>query len=208
MGILNSNLMKYIPRILMACLAAVSLSSCAIGTTKIGVSHSPLQPVVSKHSGTIVVKQFTDSRKLEDKASIGNKRNGFGMVLGGFAIKGGKTVAQTMTEYVADALKEAGYNAVVEGSGSSSGAAVLEGDVYEFWLDLFVATWNNVGVDLKLRNRSGAVAWQKKINSSETNVLWIGLNAEIEKVIRQAVDKALNEAVKEFASEDFASKVK
>jgi hypothetical protein len=200
--------MKYIPQIVMALAAAVSLSNCALGTTKINVSHSPLQPVVSKHSGTIVVKQFTDSRKVEDKASIGNKRNGFGMVLGGFAIKGGKSVAQTMTEYVADALKEAGYNAVVEGSGTAPGAAVLEGDVYEFWLDLFTATWHNVGVDLKLRNRSGTVAWQKRINGSETNVLWIGLNAEIEKVIRQAVDKALNAAAKEFASEEFASKAK
>jgi hypothetical protein len=130
------------------------------------------------------------------------------MVLGGFAVKGGKTVAQTVTDHVADALRAAGYNAVVEGSGSAPGAPVLEGDVHEFWLDLFMATWHNVGIDLKLKNRSGAVVWQKKVEGSETNVLWIGLNAEIEKVIRQAVNKALNQAVKEFASDDFASKAK
>lgn len=85
---------------------------------------------------------------------------------------------------------------------------VLEGDVHEFWLNLFMATWHNVGIDLKLKNRSGAVVWEKKVEGSETNVLWIGLNAEIEKVIRQAVNKALNQAVKEFASDDFASKAK
>jgi hypothetical protein len=154
------------------------------------------------------VKPFTDSRKLEDKSKVGNKRNGFGMVLGSFALKGGKTVALTMTEYVSDALKEAGYNVVMEGSGAAPGSVVLEGDVYEFWLDLFMATWHNVGVDLKLRSQAGAVVWQKKINGSETNVLWLGINSEIEKVIRQAIDKALNQAAREFASGDFASHVK
>lgn len=199
--------MKHTTQLILAFLAALSLSNCAIGTSKINVSHSPLTPVTAKKSGTILVKQFTDSRKVEDKAVIGNKRNGYGMVLGKFAIKGGKTVAQTMTDHVADALKEAGYNVVVEGSGTAPGAAVLEGDVYEFWLDLFMATWHNVGVDLKL-TRSGSVAWQKRINGSETNVLWIGLNSEIEKVIRQAVDKALTQAQQEFTSDAFASKVK
>jgi hypothetical protein len=200
--------MKHPTRLLIGLAMAAMLSSCALGTTKIKVTHSPLAAPASLRSGTIVVKQFTDSRKVEDKTSVGNKRNGFGMVLGGFAVKGGKTVAQTMTDHVADALRAAGYNAVVEGSGTAAGAPVLEGDVYEFWLDLFTATWHNVGLDLKLRNRSGSVAWQKRINGSETNVLWLGINSEIEKVIRQAVDKALNEAVKEFASDDFASKAR
>ena len=195
-------------KIILALAAAILLSNCAIGTSKVRASHSPLQPVASKRSGTILVKPFTDSRKLEDKTKVGNKRNGFGMVLGSFALKGGKSVAQTMTEYVADALKEAGYNVVMEGSGAAPGSVVLEGDVYEFWLDLFMATWHNVGVDLKLRSRAGAVVWQKKVNGSETNVLWLGINSEIEKVIRQAIDKALNQAVREFASGDFASHVK
>lgn len=52
------------------------------------------------------------------------------------------------------------------------------------------------------------MAGRNRINGSETNVLWIGLNAEIEKIIRQAVEKALNAAATEFASEEFASKVK
>lgn len=201
--------MKNSIRLLLGLSMAAMLSSCAIGTTKIKVAHDPLQAPTTLRSGTILVKQFTDSRKdIKDPTSVGNKRNGYGMVLGGFAVKGGKTVAQTVTDHVADALRAAGYNAVVEGSGSAPGAPVLEGDVHEFWLDLFMATWHNVGIDLKLKNRSGAVVWQKKVEGSETNVLWIGLNAEIEKVIRQAVNKALNQAVKEFASDDFASKAK
>lgn len=201
--------MKQYSRLILGLSMAAMLSSCAIGTTKIKVAHDPLQAPATLRSGTILVKQFTDSRKdIKDATSVGNKRNGFGMVLGGFAVKGGKTVAQTVTDHVADALRTAGYNAVVEGSGSAPGAPVLEGDVQEFWLDLFTATWHNVGVDLKLKNRSGATVWQKRVSGSETNVLWLGINSEIEKVVRQAVTKALNQAVQEFSSNEFASKVK
>jgi hypothetical protein len=130
------------------------LSSCALGTSKINIKHGPLPTSSAQRGTTIYVRQFTDSRKVEDKTSVGNKRNGFGMVLGGFSVKGGKSVAQTMTEHVADALRAAGYNAVVEGDGHPAGAAVLEGDVHEFWLDLFTAVWHNVGVDLRLKNRA------------------------------------------------------
>ncbi|MCA1964871.1 MAG: hypothetical protein LDL31_13080, partial [Prosthecobacter sp.] len=198
--------MKNIYRISLAILSAALLSNCALGTTQINVSHSPLQPAPVQRSGTIIVKPFTDSRKVDDKKSIGNKRNGYGMVLGGFATQGGRTVAEIMTEHVADALRAAGYQAVVEGaSGSSSSGTVLEGDVYEFWLDMFTACWHNVGVDVSLKKGS-SVVWRKKFDGSETNVLWVGLNSEIEKVVRQALDKALNAAVKEFSSADFASK--
>lgn len=201
--------MKHAARLLLGLSMATLFSSCAIGTSRIKVAHDPLQAPATLRSGTILVKQFTDSRKdIKDAASVGNKRNGYGMVLGGFAVKGGKNVAQTMTDHVADALRATGYQAVVEGTGTAPGAPVLEGDVYEFWLDLFMATWHNVGIDLRLRNRSGAVIWQKRVTGSETNVLWLGINAEIEKVVRQAVNKALNQAVKEFASDEFASKVK
>jgi hypothetical protein len=186
-------------RLAAAAFAALSLSSCAIGTTKINVTHSPLQPTSPQRSGRIVVKPFTDSRAIADKATIGNKRNSYGMVLGSFAIKNA-SVAENMTESVADALRAAGYTATVGGAGGPT----LEGDVYEFWLDLFMATWHNVGLNLTLRDSSGRVAWSRKIDAKETNVLWLGVNSEIEKVIRQAVDKALQEAAREFASEPFA----
>jgi hypothetical protein len=154
------------------------------------------------------VRQFTDSRTIADKTSVGNKRNGFGMVLGGFSVKGGRSVAETMTDHAADALRAAGYKTVVEGSGRPIDAPVLEGNVREFWLDLYTAVWHNVGIDLKLKNSAGAIVWQKRVDGSETNVLWIGVNAEIEKVVRQAIDEMLNEAIAEFATDAFAAKAK
>lgn len=191
-------------RLILGLLASVSLVNCAIGTSKVQVSHSPLPAAVTKHSGTIYVRQFTDSRKLEDKSQIGNKRNGFGMVLGHLAIKGGKSVAQVMTDCVADALRAAGYHVVVEGQGGGAGNAVLEGDVYEFWMDMYAAVWHNVGLELKLK-RSGAVAWEKRIDARETNVLWLGLPGESRAVVREAIDSALKKAGKEFSSARFAA---
>ena len=196
--------MHSITRLTLALLASVSLVNCFLGTSKVQVAHSPLPAAANKRAVTIHVRQFTDSRKLEDKAQIGNKRNGFGMVLGHFAIKGGKSVAQEMTDYVADALRAAGYHVVVEGQGGGAGNLVLEGDVYEFWTDLYAAIWHNVGLDLKLK-RAGAVAWQKRIDAKETNVLWLGLPGESRVVVREAIDSALKKAVKEFSSASFAA---
>ncbi|TDU81807.1 hypothetical protein EI77_01117 [Prosthecobacter fusiformis] len=197
--------MHKILRLLFLVSVTVSLSQCAMGTTKIKADHTPLSSS-GQQRGTIYVKQFTDSRQVDDKVIIGNKRNGFGMVLGNLAIKNSEGVSGLMTDAVADALRASGYQTIVEGKGTAPGnIPVLEGDVYEFWMDLFTTTWHNVGVDLKLRSPSGALAWQKKINGTETNVLWLGLNEEFTKVMRQSIDEAKQEAVKEFSSGTFSS---
>ncbi|MEN3943914.1 hypothetical protein WJU23_21610 [Prosthecobacter sp. SYSU 5D2] len=189
----------------MLATTTISLSQCALGTTKIKAVHTPLQGSAQQR-GTIYVKQFTDSRKVDSKVTIGNKRNGFGMVLGTLAIRNSEGVSGFMTEAVADALRASGYQPIIEGQGTASaGMPVLEGDVYEFWMDLFTTTWHNVGVELTLRKPSGAVAWQRKVNGTETNVLWLGLNEEFTKVMRQSIDEAKQEAVKEFSSEAFSA---
>ena len=187
--------MHTITRLFFGLLASVSLVNCALGTSKLQVSHSPLPAATTHHAGTIHVRQFTDSRTGADKSIIGNKRNGFGMVLGHIAIKGDKSVAQVMTDFVADALRSSGYN------------TVLEGDVDEFWMDLYAAVWHNVGLNLKLR-RGGSTVWQKRVHGRETNVLWLGLPGEGRMVIREAIDSALKKAAQEFSSPAFSSAVR
>ena len=199
--------MHTITRLFFGLLASVSLVNCALGTSKLQVSHSPLPAATTHHAGTIHVRQFTDSRTGADKSIIGNKRNGFGMVLGHIAIKGDKSVAQVMTDFVADALRSSGYNVVVEGPGGGAGGTVLEGDVDEFWMDLYAAVWHNVGLNLKLR-RGGSTVWQKRVHGRETNVLWLGLPGEGRMVIREAIDSALKKAAQEFSSPAFSSAVR
>jgi len=79
------------------------------------------------------------------------------MVLGSFYISGSKTIAATITEYFADALREAGYQVTVYNTGvpSPSANAILEGDIQEFWLDLYMAVWDNIAVNVKLLDKSG-----------------------------------------------------
>lgn len=127
------------------------------------------------------------------------------MVLGSYAIAG-KSLGATLADHFADALTAAGYKATV--SDTASGNAVLSGDIKEFWLDLAVAVWNNVGIDLRLKDRGGRVVWTKKVEANKTNILWLGVPSEIEKVIRESLDKALKQTVADFASADFAAKVK
>lgn len=82
------------------------------------VAHSPLASVAPKREGTVLVRQFVDSRK-EDHRYIGTKRNGFGMRLGSLGVRDGKEVAAMVTEFFVDALRHAGYDAVIQTSSTA-----------------------------------------------------------------------------------------
>ena len=87
--------------------------------------------------------------------------------------------------------------------------AVLEGEIKEFWLDLYVMTWHNVDVMLTLKNQSGThTFWKRDIQGDKKNVLWLGVSAEFEKVILEALDMALDHAIKEFTANEFQDAVK
>ena len=205
---------KKVASLLTSALAVLLLNGCAFGVTNVKVAHSPLEPVVSKRDGVILVRQFTDSRK-EDKQYIGTKRNGFGMPLGNIGVRDGKRVEVMVTEFFVDALKHAGYDAVIQNAPAAATPpsmkvdAVLDGDIREFWMDLYMATWHKVNVHMRLLDKAGErVTWERDIQGGESNVLWLGISSEFEKVIRQALDQALNRAAKEFASDEFYQKVK
>ena len=129
-------------------------------------------------------------------------------------VNDGKRVDVMVTEFFVDALKHAGYDAVIQTSGATQPVgvkinAVLQGEIKEFWLDMYMATWHHVNVDLRLLDKDGKlVLWQKNIQGGKSNPLWLGLNSEFEKVIQQALDEALNRAAKEFASDEFYRQVK
>lgn len=186
---------------------ALLLSGCAFGVTNLRVAHSPLKQIADKKSGTLIVRTFVDNRK-QDKQYIGTKRNGFGMALGDFGIRDGKHVDALVTEYFVEALQAAGYTAIIQDKGTPASnvgqTGIVEGQINEFWLDLYMATWHKVDVLVRLKDKSDQkVLWEKNIKGGEANVLWIGVNSEFEKVIRQALDQALNRAAQEFASDEF-----
>jgi len=197
-------------------LAGVSfLMGCALGVTRVNVSHDPLNRIENKKEGNILVNEFKDVRP-QQREYIGNKRNMYGMVLGHIGTEPGVSLTGLLTRYFAESLSEAGYKTVVmkeakipDGSEKIKFDAMLEGEIVEFWMDLYVAVWHKVGVKLTVKHPdSKEVLWEKVIHEEEKNVLWVGATSEYEKVIRQALTKALNKATSEFASEEFLKTIK
>ena len=196
-------------KIMYVLLAALMLSGCAIGTTRLDVTHDALDPVIIKRQGNILVERFVDVR--ENKEFIGNKRNGFGMVLGHVATLEGVSLENLLTRYFADALIESGYNVRISDTKFSDMKpdAIVGGTIKEFWLDLYMKTWHYMTVDLKAIDPSTRkTMWEKEVKGDESNVLWVGATSEFERVIRMSLTKALNEAAKQFSADEFSNVIK
>jgi hypothetical protein len=197
--------------IALGSMAAFLLSGCALGVTKVQLEHGPLAAPSQKRQGRILVRQFVDERQ-EEHEYIGTKRGGWlGIPMGHIAMKSDVVLQDVLTDYFVEALIEAGYDPLREESAGSGGQAtashadaVLEGSIQKFWLDLYMEVWQEVSVVLRLRDRGGqSIFWEKEIVGVEVNPLWVGATAEYEKVIRQALDKALARAVAAFGSVEF-----
>jgi len=189
------------------------LFGCAAGTTKINISREPLMKIDNKKEGNLLVKRFTDKRP--EVRFIGNKRNGYGMVLGHIGLRDGIVLEDLLTQYFTEALREAGYNAVTETQNQQSPQAnikydaVIDGQIIEFWMDLYMAVWHKVGVVIRVLDPdSNQIVWENLVEGAEKRVLWAGATGEYERVIRQAITKALNKAAEEFASDKFHEAVK
>jgi hypothetical protein len=199
--------------VLLIALLAFCSVGCAAGVTKVKINMEPLEQIENKKEGNIFVKQFVDKRN--ETHYIGNKRNGFGMVLGHIGAADGINLEVLLTKYFAEALIEAGYNAVVQ-EPLSSGIpgnvrfdAIVEGEIVTFWMDLYMHVWHQVEVKVKaLAPSTQDILWEKNVKGGESRVLWIGATAEYERIIREALTKALNQAAEEFASEEFYKAVK
>jgi hypothetical protein len=134
-------------------------------------------------------------------------------VLGHVAVAVGEEIEDIMTEYIAVALEQAGYTPIIEKSqpdaatDSSGYGAALQCTLQTFWLDLYMAVWHEIELTAELLDKNDRVLWTNQIKGSETNTLWWGTASEYEKVVSQALTTALNQAAKEFASDDFYQNV-
>ncbi len=211
MNVKTSEAMK-LKNIIFILLISFLLGGCAVGTTELVIGHNELNTVQDKKAGSLLVKEFTDSRK--DTNYIGNKRNGFGMVLGHVGLQDGENLESILTSYFAEALQESGYSVTVSSGEKNDGTseknydAVIEGDIIEFWMDLYMAVWHKVKVDIKAVNPADdAILWENQISGSEKRVLWVGATGEYERIIREAITKTLNKALEEFTGEEFYTSI-
>ena len=199
-------------RVLLAGALGILVSGCAIGTTRVRVYHRELSSASKTRQGKILVKRLVDKRDAKQQPYIGNKRNGFGMVLGHYAVADGQ-LEDVLTRHFADALSKAGYEAQVDAGGAPAGDAqcdaILEGDIDEFWLDMYMRVWHKVSVALRAKNpKTGDVLWTGRAEGNSNNMLWLGINAEIERAIADALTPALDSAVQSFGSEQFYGSIK
>ncbi len=202
------------PLLMALVLVSLLINGCAIGTTRLQVLHDPLDKVDKARQGKILVHTFADKRKEANLEEIGNKRNGFGMVLGHVAVNEGVKLDELLTRYFAEALNAAGYTTVMESSLSADSGrdtfdAVVTGEINEFWMDLYMKVWHKVEVTtMALNPNTHSVVWQKQIQGDESNVLWVGASGEFERVISTALTRALNQATREYASDEFYSAIR
>lgn len=189
-------------------------SACATGTTRLEIERSPFEADVALREGDILVRTFQDLRAEDRRPYVGAKRNGYGMVLGHVAAPEDRPLEEIITGYFVEALQRVGYRALREDDADPPDAAdfrpvaILEGDIETFWLDMYMTTWHNVVIAVRLRDLGDQVLWEGRFRGDESNVLWVGASGELEKVIRQALDKALAQAIAEFAADDFADQVR
>ncbi len=188
------------------------ITACALGTTHIRVNRTPFDGEPSPKSGDLVVRTFRDLRAGDRRPYIGAKRNGYGMVLGHLAVPEDESLEKILSRYFVETLQEAGYRALLAETEMPTPddfdpVAFVDGDIVTFWLDMYMVAWHNIAIDVRLSDLSDRVLWEDHIVGDESNVLWIGLNSEFEKVIRQALDEALEQAGAEFGGADFDAQV-
>jgi len=194
--------------IILILAVAFLLGGCAIGTTELDIAHNEINKVQNKRTGKLLIKQFIDSRK--DTRYIGNKRNSFGMVLGHVGLHENDNLESILTSYFTEALEESGYqvtrfNELTNKKRQQENYdAIIEGDIREFWMDLYMAVWHKVKVDIKaIDPQNNAVLWENQISGNEKRVLWIGATGEFERVVREAITKTLNQAIGDFTGDEF-----
>ncbi|HKQ36335.1 MAG TPA: hypothetical protein VJT11_13610 [Nitrospiraceae bacterium] len=181
------------------------------------VLYSAPEPIQSKRSGTISMKPLLDARELEERPFIGDFVHPFIPVNGGrvIVVRDGTSITTTITRGLSEVLKEAGYTPIFPDPSSASsnnttiGAAVLEGEIREFWLQPWWTTTQVVRINLRLKDAFGErLLWEKELQGEFSKFIGVWNVAEFEEVIQKALDKVLRQAGKEFASEQFYLKVK
>lgn len=197
----------------------VFFSIGCVGAVPIYIAHEPLNPVENKKDGRILIKQFVS--KVESSGSIifvGSEEEKIRQKRQSEKRKESQRVSMGMliTNFFAEALEEAGYKVVFQEEQSAGSQnqvkfdAIVTGEIWGFNIEkkeftFYSKLWVKVEV---LDPVNQKVLWRKQFIGEETNANWTGEVVEFNKVIRQAATKALNQAVTEFASDEFYKTIK
>lgn len=193
------------------------IEGCSLSPISVEVIHNPLEKIENKKEGNILITQFVDKRA--DTRYIGHKKSFSGKVMGHIVIEKGMKLYHILTKYFAEALREAGYTVVVQELQYSNTPkrfnfdAIVNGEIIEFWetMEFWLSDFLFVSHNMQVRIRaidpiSEDVLWERDIYG-EAEQISVTI-PEYEDVIREALTQALNQAVKEFASDEFYIAIK
>ena len=206
--------------------ALLSASGCASDAIRLSAAHSPLVRSSSQREGLIILHPLEDVRLTQMRRFVGSsgyERPGSPPAWNrAILLEGDQKLEPLLTGYVADALQHAGYQPVIQSapSGTSDGVdsvgAILEGRIEVFWLNRGdFAMWHHVQLSLSLVEEStGQTRWHRAFESRKTRLWPLEIfflspdRADYERVIREALDKALSDMVDAFASTEFYTRVR
>ena len=121
-------------RLLLVLASALCLTACATGTTNLtlGLAEGAAKPGLLSEvpPRTVYIAPVTDSRPSTEANRIGDKRNGYGMVMG--AVGTTQPVDKLLSDVLVKTFKANGHTVVPE---ATDGALKVEADVKRFWFD-------------------------------------------------------------------------
>ena len=227
-GLLKGGFLRFTHKFaLLACAARsfvafgaslVFLTGCGTTAriTPVAVSHSAIGSVENRKSGTILVKTFALARKQDPKfgRAIGSVPSAAGPGLNWVFVSSDPLgVGVQTTEFFSEALNAAGYKTIIEtpetAADAKTASAILQGQIREFWLyGGLGGVDGKISVALKLFSPDGNnVLWEKEFATVRQKGMAFAsyqtFANESVKVLSAALDDLLNQAAKEFASEQF-----
>ncbi len=182
------------------------------------IAHEPLNPVENKKDGKILIKQFVNKAETKEPIMLGVSEE---QKKQSEKIRESEKVflGMLMTSFFAEALEEAGYQVAFQEEQPSVSQnqvkfdAIIAGEIWGFNIEgneksklfLYSKLWVKVEA---LDPANQKVLWKKQFIGEQKNVNHLNEAAEFNRVIREAATKALNQAVTEFASDEFYRAIK
>ena len=190
-----------------------TIVGCATSDERAAIKLGQLARVPIKREGIILVRKLTDMRSANHRAGIGQKRHFIGSS-GGFVYHlGDGSLEEVLTEHVAATLRHVGYNAEVGDASSPTDKSqfdgILEGDIEEFWMNMYIRGWALAYFRLRLIDpRSERIVWERRVTGRESAHVGMGSSEGFEEVISLTLTEALNEAARGLSSYSFCEALK
>jgi uncharacterized lipoprotein YajG len=132
--------MRYRTNIIASAILALLISGCAFTEGQVNLTYTPdaasKNPLMTVPAKAIVLR-VEDGRPSHEKSSVGNKRNGFGMVTA--VVKSEKEPTSIVYDALAKELSNSGHRIVASSSDAQIGIVVA---LKRFWTDVSIHFWD------------------------------------------------------------------